>query len=70
MKVVCISRGDFLLLKVGEVYHIEEIFTSTNSNEEYKLRELHHFYPTRLFMDIKEYRKQQIKKILNENNKN
>lgn len=66
MKVICISRGDFVSLRVGNVYHVEEIFTSTNSKEEYQLRGLVYFYPSELFINIKEYRKQQIKKILNE----
>ena len=70
MKVICISRGYYVSLRIGGVYHVEEIFTSTNSKEEYKLRGLVYFYPSELFRDIKEYRKQQIKKILNEINKN
>ena len=70
MKVICISRGDFVSLRVGGVYHVEEIFSSTNPNEEYKLREFSYCYPSELFMNINEYRKQQIKKILNEINKN
>ena len=70
MKVVCINRDDFLLLKVGEVYHIEEIFSSTNPSEEYKLTDFSYCYTSVLFMNINEYRKQQIKKILNKKNKN
>ena len=37
---------------------------------EYQLVGDEYYYPSELFRDIKEYRKQQIKKILNEINKN
>ncbi len=70
MKVICISRGYYVSLRIGGVYHVEEVYSSTDSMEEYRLEELDHIYPSELFRDIKEYRKQQIKKILNEINKN
>lgn len=72
MKVVCINKDVFSTLEVGKTYTIESIFTSTSRYKEveYQLVGDEYYYPSELFRDIKEYRKQQIKKILNEINKN
>ena len=72
MKVVCINRDVFKTLEVGKIYDVEQIFTSTSRSKkvEFQLKGDDYFYPSELFRDIKEYRKQQIKKILNEINKN
>ena len=69
MKVVCINKDVFSTLEVGKIYTIESIFTSTSryKDVEYKFAEDMYYYPSELFMDIKEHRKQQIKKI-NESN--
>ncbi len=65
MKVVCINRDVFKTLEVGKIYTIGSIFTSTSRYKEveYQLVGDEYYYPSELFRDIKEYRKQQIKKI-------
>ena len=72
MKVVCINKDVFSTLEVGKIYTIGSILTSTSRYKEveYQLVGDEYYYPSELFRDIKEYRKQQIKKILNEINKN
>lgn len=71
MKVICINKDVFRTLKVGKIYDVERVFTTSISKEvEYQLVGDEYYYPSELFRDIKEYRKQQIKKILNEINKN
>ena len=69
MKVVCINKDVFRTLVVGKIYDIERLyFTSTSRYKkmEYQLVGDEYYYPSELFMDIKVYRKQQIKKILDE----
>lgn len=72
MKVICINKDVFSTLEVGKIYTIESIFTSTSRSKEveYQLVGDEYYYPSELFRDIKDHRKQQIKKILNEINKN
>ncbi len=69
MKVVCINKDVFSTLEVGKIYTIDSIFTSTSRSKEveYQLVGDYYYYPSELFRDIKDYRKQQIKKI-NESN--
>ena len=64
-KVVCINKDVFKTLEVGKIYTIGSIFTSTSRYKEveYQLVGDEYYYPSELFRDIKEYRKQQIKKI-------
>ncbi len=70
MKIICINKDVFSDLEVGKIYYVEKIFTSTSrlKEMEFQLEGDDYFYPSELFIDIKEYRKQQINKILNETN--
>lgn len=72
MKVICINKDVFKTLEVGKTYYVEKTFTSTSKLKEmeFQLMGDDYFYPSELFMNIKEYRKQQLKKILNEISKN
>lgn len=72
MKVICINKDVFKTLEVGKTYYVEKTFISTSRSKEveYQLVGDEYYYPSELFRDIKEYRKQQLKKILNEISKN
>ena len=52
------------------ILDLAKIEKSISKEVEYQLVGDEYYYPSELFRDIKEYRKQQIKKILNEINKN